>query len=152
MNTCTARELLRLPNAAGSWWFVRQPGGGTTFALPDGLSTAVVTCVWDESWRMTGSDVVAVSVLLYGPATELITEDVMRLAGARWAEHGSRTSRTRQVTVALAGTMPLTLVRAMPHSCGAEPGRPCEKRWHQRVCEAPTLDPVELTPSTNAGR
>ncbi|MEU4220370.1 hypothetical protein [Actinoplanes sp. NPDC026623] len=38
----------------------------------------------------------------------------------------------------------LALVRAMPHSCGAAPGRTCNLPWHKGSCTAPTASPMDL--------
>jgi hypothetical protein len=148
--TCTARDLMRMPEAGAYRWFVPNVGGNTVFLLPDGQTVATVLGWADHGWRapyMNGQ--IELFVNLFGPAARLGNRPLLELAGARWVQ-GSHVAAPPwcagpdywKGSIAYSGPTELTLVQAMPHDCGAEPGHPCQVPWHRSVCKPPTLDPV----------
>ena len=153
--TCTARDLMRFPDAGGYLWGGRMPGGNTVFLVPDGESVATVFGWADHAWRapyMNGQ--IELFVNLFGPAAALDNRALLTLTGARWVRM-SCLSRPAWCSgpgywngsLAYCGPHELTLVQATAHACGAEPGRPCSVRPYQRVCQPPKTKPVVFRPN-----
>lgn len=151
--TCPVRDLMRMPEAGAYRWFNRNAGGNTVFLLPDGESVATVLGWADHDWRapyMRGQ--IELFVNVYGPAARLAdNRQLLDLAVARRVE-GSHTAAPPWCSgpgywygsISYCEPTELTLVQAMPHDCGAEPGRPCAVPYYRGVCKPPTLDPVRF--------
>lgn len=152
--TCAAQDLMRFPKAGGYQWNAPTPGGNTVYLLPDGETVATVLGWTDHAWRapyLHGQ--IELSVTLYGPAAELDLRTLLALSGASWV----RALRDDPAwwagpgywegSLAYPGLHELTLVQATPHSCGAEPGRPCSVAPHQPVCTPPMGKPVVFRPN-----
>lgn len=141
----SVEDLLFLPRTSRLWGYMPMPGHGTTILLPDGESSGTITSVTDERWKHWGSKTIEVNMLLMGPAVSLNIRELMDLFRHHMGGGGWCTLAGGGVQASLRADSELTLLRAMPHSCGADPGRPCAIRWGgngRSICDAADTAPV----------
>lgn len=138
------RDLLFLPCAPR---FGRSTAGAhTVVLLPDGTSTMTVNGCADDRWRSFNGSTIIVWATLHGPATRLTAHELFAaFPGCRSlgtpGRYGIREIGFDQHTR-------LTLLRALPHSCGAEPGRGCHRRGWQGPCMSPAWTAVAVPGAT----
>lgn len=139
------RDLLWMPCPPG----IRIPGRDTEVLLPDGQSTMRVLGHEDQRWRMWNGSTIELWVTLTGPAAQYRGEEFFeRIPGCRSGGH-SRHAGSRYL--GLDQNTEFTVVRALTHSCGAEPGQPCNLS-SGRACNSPSADPVDVADRPHESR
>ncbi|SDT74202.1 hypothetical protein [Actinoplanes derwentensis] len=142
MIAITVLDLLSMPRAChpSSPPALGMPGFGTQILLPDDESTFTVTTWTDERWRAWNHKVINVRGTLTGPAARLDGRGLFALIpGCRSFQRGARPGGRE---LGFHQDTTLTALRALPHSCGAQPGQRCDLPPYVRRCIAPTTTAV----------
>lgn len=142
----TVADLLLLPTPID---LPHIPGGGTLVLLPDGESTMMVRSVTDDRWRSYRGTTIQVHVSIDGPAAEWTAEQMFAaIPGCQQRGPGRGPGGW---TLGFHHQARLTVIKALPHTCAAEPGRPCADRppyW--RRCTAAARWLVDVTAPVSA--
>lgn len=134
------RDLLLLPcpPAFGGG----AAGANTVVLLPDRESTMTVSGCSDERWRSWNGRTINVWATLHGPAAQLTTRELFNLLpGCRSI---ARPGRSGVQEIGFDEHTSLALLRALVHSCDAEPGHRCDRPWWRGPCTSPASTAVDV--------